>query len=117
MVKTSGSRGRGGGSSRGLGTKQGIEKEVSRERTELLELLGRKQSLADQLGEIERQIYKLETKYLDNLNPIGNALKGYDGFLSNVGTSSNKKQQPKPEANRLFSSSSVTGQTPEVVGR
>lgn len=32
--------------------------------------------VVEQLRDVERQIYQLETKYLETCNPVGNALKG-----------------------------------------
>ncbi|KAK9804372.1 hypothetical protein WJX72_009735 [[Myrmecia] bisecta] len=60
-----------------------------------------------ELRNVERQIYDLESRYLETANPQGNALKGYEGFLTLSGTSG-RRAQIKPE-DRLFSMSSVTG--------
>ena len=56
-------------------------------------------------GLVGTQIYDLETKYLETANPMGNAIRGYEGFLGG-----NKKQPPTLQEERLFSWSSITGQ-------
>eukprot|EP00877_Chromochloris_zofingiensis_P007791 jgi/Chrzof1/3265/Cz12g18120.t1 len=69
--------------------------------------------VVEQLRDVERQIYQLETKYLETCNPVGNALKGYEGLLT-------QPQPKKPAKNavhaedRLFSGSSKTGTAPPV---
>ncbi|GFH06142.1 uncharacterized protein HaLaN_00721, partial [Haematococcus lacustris] len=66
-----------------------------------------------QLLDVEKQIYNLETQYLENANVQGNALRGvtpdqcYEGLLSSS-TMNAKKAQLKAE-DRIFSGSSVSG--------
>lgn len=57
--------------------------------------------VADELAKVEQQIYDLETKYLEQSSTLGNAIKGYEGFLGGVGQGS-RKVVVKPE-DRLFS--------------
>lgn len=59
--------------------------------------------VADDLFKVEQQIYDLETKYLQQSTPFGNAIRGYEGFLGGVGQA-NKKVTIKPE-DRIFSGS------------
>ncbi len=58
--------------------------------------------VAAELVRVEEQIYDLETKYLEQSAPFGNAIKGYEGFLGGVGQP--KKITIKPE-DRIFSGS------------
>lgn len=58
--------------------------------------------VAAELMRVEEQIYDLETKYLEQSAPFGNAIKGYEGFLGGVGQP--KKITIKPE-DRIFSGS------------
>jgi chromatin modification-related protein EAF6 len=66
------------------------------------ELEKRRLQVADELCKVEQQIYDLETKYLEQSTPFGNAIKGYEGFLGGVGQP--KKITIKPE-DRIFSGS------------
>lgn len=66
------------------------------------ELEKKRLQVAAELMRIEEQIYDLETKYLEQSAPFGNAIKGYEGFLGGVGQP--KKITIKPE-DRIFSGS------------
>ena len=44
--------------------------------SELQQLEQRKREVAEQLKDVERQIFDLETKYLQKCNPNANALTG-----------------------------------------
>ena len=46
---------------------------------EVLELEKRRLAVAEELRHVEQQIYDLETKYLENSNPFGNAVRGASG--------------------------------------
>lgn len=59
--------------------------------------------VAEDLFKVEQQIYDLETKYLQQSTPFGNAIRGYEGFLGGIGQA-NKKVTIKPE-DRIFSGS------------
>ena len=64
-----------------------------------------------EVSELEWQIKDLEEKYFDRFGRVGNALRGYQGFLK-PGVDirkpdSLKRFEPKPE-DRLFSLSSST---------
>ncbi|THG10836.1 hypothetical protein TEA_026514 [Camellia sinensis var. sinensis] len=48
----------------------------------LASLLGKREKLQEELHNIEKQVYELETSYLQESSHFGNALKGFDGFLS-----------------------------------
>ncbi|KAJ3015160.1 UNVERIFIED_CONTAM: Chromatin modification- protein meaf6 [Siphonaria sp. JEL0065] len=78
---------------------------------ELQDLLSKKKQLDRQLATIETNIYSYEGSYLDD--PIGNIVKGYDGYVHGVSSSRNDNKQRKikiPESDRIFSQSSVTYQ-------
>ena len=48
----------------------------------MLEALAqRKARLEDELREVEKQVYNLETSYLNDSSTHGNVLKGFEGFL------------------------------------
>ncbi|XP_019059482.1 PREDICTED: chromatin modification-related protein MEAF6-like [Tarenaya hassleriana] len=72
-------------------------------------LLSRRAKLQDELRGIERQVYDMETSYLQDPSQCGNVLKGYEGFLSSSKNTALLKRSRKfqPE-DRLFSLSSVT---------
>ena len=75
------------------------------------ELELRKMQMEEQLKSVEVQIYKLETQYVEGVNPRGNALKGYEGLLTSSvasqGYDQKKKGRVDPE-NRIFSLSSAS---------
>ncbi|XP_023635628.1 disease resistance protein RML1A isoform X1 [Capsella rubella] len=50
--------------------------------TMLTSLLNKREKLRQELRSIEKQVYELETSYLQESSHIGNALKGFEGFLS-----------------------------------
>ncbi|GKV01888.1 hypothetical protein SLEP1_g14401 [Rubroshorea leprosula] len=72
-------------------------------------LLSRRAKLQEELRNIERQVYDMETSYLHDPNQCGNVLKGFEGFLSSSKNTALLKRSRKfqPE-DRLFSLSSVT---------
>jgi len=79
---------------------------------DLQSLLTRKRTLEGELKKIEKQIFSLETKYLDETNHVGNILKGWDSYMSNKISNSSSGSNPSrkrfKESDRLFSQSSVT---------
>jgi Histone acetyltransferase subunit NuA4 len=60
-----------------------------------------------QLLALEKQIYALETSYLEDTNSMGNLLRGWEGYLSRSGTLPPHRRKPT-DADRLFSLSSVS---------
>ncbi|KAI8003443.1 Chromatin modification-related protein MEAF6 [Camellia lanceoleosa] len=83
----------------------------------LASLLGKREKLQEELHNIEKQVYELETSYLQESSHFGNALKGFDGFLSASKNTTNLKRSRKfqPE-DRIFSLSSVTSPAAEEQG-
>lgn len=67
----------------------------------------RRQKLAEELQTVEKQIYDLETRYLENSHPLGNALRGYEGLLTQSQASTRRTLVRHED--RLFSNSSSTG--------
>ncbi|EOA17550.1 hypothetical protein CARUB_v10005909mg [Capsella rubella] len=85
--------------------------------TMLTSLLNKREKLRQELRSIEKQVYELETSYLQESSHIGNALKGFEGFLSSSKSSASAKRSRKfqPE-DRVFSLSSVTSPAAEELG-
>ncbi|KAI5649560.1 hypothetical protein M9H77_35565 [Catharanthus roseus] len=83
----------------------------------LTSLLSKRQKLQEELRNVEKQVYELETSYLQETSNFGNAFKGFEGFLSSSKTTSNLKRSKKfqPE-DRVFSLSSVTSPATEELG-
>ncbi|KAL9237190.1 hypothetical protein vseg_011772 [Gypsophila vaccaria] len=81
----------------------------SNPRAKLATLLSKREKLQDELRNIEKQVYDLETSYLQDSNHLGHVFKGFEGFLSSSKTTSNVKRPRKfqPE-DRVFSLSSIT---------
>ncbi|XP_026436442.1 chromatin modification-related protein MEAF6-like isoform X2 [Papaver somniferum] len=86
----------------------------------LTSLMSKREKLQEELRGIEKQVYELETSYLQDSSQGGNVLKGFEGFLSSTKSTTNLKRSRKfqPE-DRLFSLSSVTSPAVEehMVGR
>ncbi|XP_044491733.1 chromatin modification-related protein MEAF6-like isoform X1 [Mangifera indica] len=77
-------------------------------------LLSKRTKLLEDLRNIERQVYDMETSYLQDPSQCGNVLKGFEGFLSSSKNTALLKRSRKfqPE-DRLFSLSSVTSPAAE----
>lgn len=72
----------------------------------MADLLKKKKELRKELLQIEKQIYDLETTYLEETRDFGNIFIGWDAYLS-----STEKIKPKKlthNEDRLFSLSSFT---------
>ncbi|OAY32636.1 chromatin modification-related protein MEAF6 isoform X1 [Manihot esculenta] len=86
----------------------------------LASLLSKRAKLHEELRNIEKQVYDMETNYLQDPSQCGNVLKGFEGFLSSSKNTALLKRSRKfqPE-DRLFSLSSVTSPAAEeqAVGR
>ncbi|XP_059660359.1 uncharacterized protein LOC132306803 [Cornus florida] len=86
----------------------------------LAALLSKRAKLHEELRSIEKQVYDMETSYLQDPSQCGNVLKGFEGFLSSTKSTTLLKRSRKfqPE-DRLFSLSSVTSPAAEeqAVGR
>ncbi|KAL6208755.1 hypothetical protein ACLB2K_019700 [Fragaria x ananassa] len=80
----------------------------------LAQLLTKRTKLQDELRGIEKQVYDLETTYLQDPSQCGNVLKGFERFLSSTKSTSSLRRSRKfqPE-DRLFSLSSVTSPAAE----
>ncbi|XP_015582317.2 chromatin modification-related protein MEAF6 isoform X1 [Ricinus communis] len=83
----------------------------------LASLMGKREKLWEELRNIEKQVFELETSYLQESGHFGHVLKGFEGFLSSSKSTTNLKRSRKfqPE-DRLFSLSSVTSPTAEELG-
>ncbi|KAL9662389.1 hypothetical protein QQ045_027222 [Rhodiola kirilowii] len=84
----------------------------------LASLLVKRAKLHEELRNIEKQVYEMETSYLQDPSQCGNVLKGFEGFLSSSKSTTLLKRSRKfqPE-DRLFSLSSVTSPATEEIGR
>ncbi|XP_038713202.1 chromatin modification-related protein MEAF6-like isoform X8 [Tripterygium wilfordii] len=84
----------------------------------LSSLLSKRTKLQDELRSIEKQVYDMETSYLQDPSQYGNVLKGFEGFLSSSKNTALLKRSRKfqPE-DRLFSLSSVTSPAELAAGR
>ncbi|XP_048138727.1 chromatin modification-related protein MEAF6 isoform X3 [Rhodamnia argentea] len=80
----------------------------------LSSLLAKRAKLHEELRNIEKQVYEMETSYLQDPSQCGNVLKGFEGFLSTSKSTALLKRSRKfqPE-DRLFSLSSVTSPAAE----
>ncbi|XP_057517643.1 uncharacterized protein LOC130798603 [Amaranthus tricolor] len=80
----------------------------------LASLLSKRAKLHEELRGIEKQVFDMETTYLQDPSQCGNVLKGYEGFLSTSKSTTMLKRSRKfqPE-DRLFSLSSITSPAAE----
>ncbi|KAI9180615.1 hypothetical protein LWI28_006585 [Acer negundo] len=82
--------------------------------TVMASLISKRAKLHEELRIIEKQVYDMETSYLQDPSQCGNVLKGFEGFLSSSKNTAFLKRSRKfqPE-DRLFSLSSVTSPAAE----
>ncbi|MCO5577134.1 hypothetical protein L7F22_030957 [Adiantum nelumboides] len=85
------------------------QRDASNPQATLASLIAKREKLQEELRQVEKQVYELETTYLQDSSQVGNVLKGFEGFLSSTKGAGNLKRPKKfqPE-DRLFSLSSVT---------
>ncbi|KMT16621.1 hypothetical protein BVRB_3g049070 [Beta vulgaris subsp. vulgaris] len=57
----------------------------------LANLLSKREKLQDELRNIEKQVFELETTYLQDSNQFGHVLKGFEGFLGSSKSASKYK--------------------------
>uniref|UniRef100_A0A7S0WTP7 Chromatin modification-related protein MEAF6 n=1 Tax=Pyramimonas obovata TaxID=1411642 RepID=A0A7S0WTP7_9CHLO len=81
--------------------------------SKLQQLQARKERLEDELRHVEKQVYDLETSYLNDSSQYGNVLKGFEGFLAPSKTNSLKKSRNFKTEDRLFSLSSTSSPAAE----
>ncbi|XP_024522816.1 chromatin modification-related protein eaf6-like [Selaginella moellendorffii] len=76
--------------------------------------VSKREKLLEELRNVEKQVYDLETTYLHDSSQCGNVLKGFEGFLSSAKGAGNMKRPRKfSTEDRLFSLSSVTSPAAE----
>lgn len=77
-------------------------------------LSNEEKKLIDELSKLEKQIYLLETSYLENTANIGNLVRGWSEFLSRPSNKKNNQNQKKKiqhDEDRIFSLSSTTSKS------
>mmetsp|Transcript_15472 Transcript_15472/g.52855 ORF Transcript_15472/g.52855 Transcript_15472/m.52855 type:complete len:112 (+) Transcript_15472:155-490(+) len=76
----------------------------------------RKDRLEEELRNVEKQVYDLETSYLNDSSQQGNVLRGFEGFLAAQKANALKRARNFKVEDRLFSLSSKSSQaTDELV--
>ncbi|KAK3285654.1 hypothetical protein CYMTET_6743 [Cymbomonas tetramitiformis] len=81
--------------------------------SQLQQLAQKKERLEDELRHVEKQVYDLETSYLNDSSQHGNVLKGFEGFLAPSKTNTMKKSRNFKTEDRLFSLSSLSSPAAE----
>ncbi|KAF2072971.1 hypothetical protein CYY_005711 [Polysphondylium violaceum] len=71
--------------------------------SEIDELLAERGQIENKLASLEKQIYALEGRYLEETHHIGNVIRGWDSYISGSGA---LKKLRWREVDRLFSQSS-----------
>jgi chromatin modification-related protein EAF6 len=82
------------------------------------ELQERKFAIDEQLAGVEKQLYDLETTYLEETLEMGNILRGWDGYLGTQNSSGAIRRINRfRESDRFFSASSVTSAAVAAVSK
>ncbi|KAL4442406.1 hypothetical protein ABPG77_004990 [Micractinium sp. CCAP 211/92] len=76
------------------------------EQPEVHQLERKRMQVAEELRTVEKQIFDLESNYFQVSSAMGNAIRGYEGFVGPT----KKTAPPVLPEERLFSWSSATGQ-------
>mmetsp|Transcript_15122 Transcript_15122/g.20869 ORF Transcript_15122/g.20869 Transcript_15122/m.20869 type:complete len:107 (-) Transcript_15122:232-552(-) len=79
------------------------------------QLQAKKEQLEEAVRLVEKQVYDLETSYLNDSSQYGNILKGFEGYLAPTKTQSQKKSRNFKVEDRLFSLSSSTSPATEEI--
>ncbi|PHH52681.1 Chromatin modification-related protein eaf6 [Ceratocystis fimbriata CBS 114723] len=81
--------------------------EYRKEQTRLRDLIEKQRQIAKKLAAVEETIAQKETNYLE-ATPNGNIIFGFDSYIKGINSAAQRKKQNAPDANRVFSRSSIS---------
>ncbi|KAL5614496.1 hypothetical protein BROUX41_004599 [Berkeleyomyces rouxiae] len=81
--------------------------EYRKEQARLRDLIEKQRQIAKKLATVEETIAQKEMNYLE-ATPNGNIIFGFDSYIKGINSAAQRKKQNAPDANRVFSRSSIS---------
>lgn len=82
---------------------------------DVVAIIKEEKQLQEDLKKLEKQIYGLETSYLESTSAAGNLVRGWGDTLSRPPSSSSRKKRKVAQEDRIFSLSSATAMQVQIL--